>query len=188
MGAVLRMDVVTFAVIVFFIAIEVVIGIVIFFLVAKGGLLQLMFLKLRGGSLVVRSHPDNTIDFKRYKDAPQTVVFSTKDKSGKKKDYTVQIARVKHTFRGTSNPIHFCPFNSQENISLNAKKQTAFSVQQWNEFAISNYEAGWNARGVLQQSKPWDIQHIQLILTAAIVCLLAFNFWLTYNVLATVGG
>lgn len=180
------MDIITIAAIVFFLFIEMIVIIITLFLISKGGLWSLVLLRLKGGSLVVKSDADQSVSFKRYKIAPQTVPFRSIDKMGIKKDYMVQIPRVKHMLNGTSHPIHFCAFNNQENINLNEKEQTDFSVKQWNEFAVSNYEAGWNARGILQRNKPFDIQTVMMILMVVMVLLLAFNFWLTYNVLGAV--
>ncbi len=149
----------------------------------KGGLWELMIFRARGGSMVIKAFPDNTVDFKRYKNSPQTIDFETKDRAGRKKKYLIQIAGVKHMLHGTSNPVHICPFNSHTNTSMIDSKHSEFSIQQLNEFAIMNYETGWNARGALQGKNPFNIENLQLLLLVIVVGALLVNAYFTYQVL-----
>lgn len=182
------MDVVTILLLMFFLAIELVAAIFTVFLIKKGGLWDLMWLRLFNGSLYILSHPDNTIEFKRSGKPRQTIEFPTVDKAGNKKKYSVQISRVKHALKGTSMPIHFVPFNNPENVNINDREESAFSVQQWNEYAITGYQTGWNARNAMLNKNPLNIENIQLILMVAIILVLVLNAWFTYNVLGAVGG
>jgi len=143
------------------------------FTVRKGGLMDVLTYAFKGGSLVVKSNPDNSIEFKRYKKAPDMVFFDRRTEMGTKMKYNVKIMRVEHNLKGTSFPMHFCLFNQPHNININGTGKSEFGVKQIKEWGKSAFQTGWNARSALSQRLGgFDIEHIQLIL-AAIIAILA---------------
>ena len=123
-------------------------GTIIVFLIwllRKRQIWPLIVFGIRGGSLLAKGEPDNSISFAHSGKPIAEAKWTVKDQTTGKPMIIVQpITKVWHTLKGTSNPIHFCPYNTATNISIiNPKDSGQISVKENNVLLTAQYGRGF---------------------------------------------
>lgn len=137
-------DVFTYAI--WFTSLMIVQGAIVIFLVwllRKRQVWSLIMFALRGGSLILKGHIDNTIEILHTTKAIDAVRWKTREPVTKKKiDMMQPIKRVFHTLKGTSNPIHICPYSYPTNISIMTKEKAQLNTKEINALMVKQYTQG----------------------------------------------
>lgn len=98
---------------------------------------------MRGGTLILKGYPDNTIEILQTKKAIDHIKWDDVDPTtGKKRKLNQQISRVYHTLKGTSYPIHFCPYTYPSNINMLDKEKAQLNTKEINALMVKQYMQG----------------------------------------------
>jgi len=112
-------------------------------LLRKRQVFSLIKFALRGGSLILKGYPDNTIEILQTSKPIDHIMWDDVDPTtGKKRKLSQKISRVYHTLKGTSYPIHFCPYTYPSNINMLDKEKAQLNTKEINALMVKQYMQG----------------------------------------------
>lgn len=144
------------------------------FILRKRQLWSLIMLGLTGhGSLAIKFLQDNGVEFVFSKKPIQKIFWKYKDKDGKVKKYSQEVAEVKHRLSGTSIPIHLCPHNTTTNVSMLEEKTKEATAKEFNELLNYQYMQGViDTRKMMQKPMGFGLDY-KIILVIGMIALIA---------------
>ena len=104
---------------------------------------SLMMFALRGGSLILKGHPDNTIELEHTTQPISEIKWKIRDKmTGKRMELVQPLKQVFHTLKGTSWPIHICPISFPTSINILTKEKAHLNIKEINSLMAKQYTQG----------------------------------------------
>lgn len=141
----------------------------------------LIMFSIKGGSLILKGYLDNTIEILHTKKPKAMIDWKTIDRvTGKKKTIYHPITKVHHTLKGTSYPIHFCPYTFPTNISILTKEKAELSQEEINTLMTMEYNQGRADSMITGKIGGFPIDKATLIMLfivgAMVLVLIVFNY------------
>lgn len=174
-------------------SIQALIGIVVVFIL-KGGLWQLLWFRLRGGSLIIHADTDNSIEFGLTKKAKAVEEFNTLDERGVLKKLPTRVSEIKHHLKGSSKPIHICITGQSENTNLLKQHRPDRSAEHLNQWGQGLFQEGLAVGRAMQDDKgggffDWHNATTWLaIITACLIIAVAAMQYITLTNMRPPGG
>ncbi len=160
---------------------QAIVVVILVWLLHKKQVWPLIMFAIRGGSLVLKGHLSNEIEIICSRKPITNVSWKVRDKaSGKMKVIYQPIKKVWHTLKGTSYPIHFCPFSNTTNISINAKESSQLNTEEINSLMAMEYTQGRSDATAFRTIGGFPIDKATLLMLLvvgiAVVAVLAMQF------------
>lgn len=158
-----------------FVSIQAIVLVVFIWLLKKRSLWPLIMLGVKGkGSLAVKANRDNGIEFVCNKKPILKVEHEFLERTtGKISKIPQPITKVWHTLKGTSIPIHFCPFNEATNISITQKESRGINVNENNVALGLAYTQGRiDERNLLPKTSGFEFKKEWLLYIAVAIIIL----------------
>lgn len=114
-------------------------------LLKKKQVWPLIMLALRGGSLALKGYPNNEVELLHSRNPITQVPWKVKNPTTKKTETVFQpLKRVYHTLKGTSYPIHLCPYGPTNISMTNVKRSSELNVEEINALMTKQYTQGYS--------------------------------------------
>jgi hypothetical protein len=173
------------ALLVFF-CIEGIIAGVAWYIGMKGGLIKLVWQRLRGGRMALFFDKDNSMEFRLLKRGTTAVENKVTNELGEIKKIPIAITKVKHYLRGTGFPVDVVVAGQSENTNLLEKYKPNRSAEYWNQWGENLYQSGKLVGYLGREDKLPSLMEkfapiFQIIIVCGILLLLAMNYTILSN-------
>ena len=137
---------------------------------------------------MAKAEPDNSVSFEHSSKPILEAKWKVKDPTtGKSMNIIQPITKVWHTLKGTSNPIHFCPFNTATNVSLIKPQDSGqISVKENNVLMTAQYGRGYADATLMKSVGGFPIDKAMLMALFLVGVLMIVNIALLVQVLSVV--
>jgi len=144
---------------------------------------------IRGGTLVLKCHIDNTIEILHTKQAIDHVTWRGKDPLTKKtRILTQKISKVFHTLKGTSYPIHFCPYTYPTNINILTKEKADLNTDEINALMAKEYTQGYSDATAFKTVGGFPLDKATIVMLVILGVMVIANIALNLQIMGAVGA
>jgi hypothetical protein len=96
----------------------------------------------KGGSLILKSYKDSSLELVFSKKPVRYVEFRGKTEQGEETNYITRITKTKHRLQGSSVPLHVCLEGIAENMNLYEGAETNLSADYVNKWGSGLFHSG----------------------------------------------